>query len=73
MALPQFEVFDPQGKLIGVFEVRADAHKAIQQDIQAKAGGYRISDEKFRRAEAAEFDEAAKHSVSQNWRRTSTR
>jgi hypothetical protein len=54
MALPRHELFDPAGKLIGVYETRADAEHAIERDIQARSSGYTISDEKFRAQEAAE-------------------
>jgi hypothetical protein len=56
MALPRYEVFLPAGQLLGVYETRADAESAIQADIQARAVGYTISDEKFRAQEAAEQD-----------------
>jgi len=54
MALPQYEVFDPAGDPVGVYESRADAEHAIERDIQAKAGAYTIDDSKWRSQEAAE-------------------
>jgi hypothetical protein len=56
MALPQHEVFDPAGKLVGVYETRADAEHAIERDVQSKASGYVIDDSKWRAAEQAERD-----------------
>jgi hypothetical protein len=56
MPLPLFEVYDPDGDLLGSYESRANAEEAVRRDIAQRAGEYVISDERFRAQERAEQD-----------------
>jgi len=54
MAIPQLELYDPNGKHLGTYERRADAEHAIQGHVQALGAKFKIDDSAWREQEARE-------------------
>lgn len=42
--LPQFKLLNPEGQMIGVYEIRADAEEAARRDVQRVLAKYRVLD-----------------------------